>query len=78
MIRVWCVVFDSCGPQFVRVISRLHRVACFSYRVSHSARVISVDVCHLAASVSVDPCVPRSRVGPSYSLSRVLRYLVRS
>ena len=37
VILVWCVVFDSCGPQFVRVISRLLRVARFSYRVSHSA-----------------------------------------
>ena len=42
-------------------------------------RVISVDVYRIAAFVSVDPCVSRSRVGPSYSLFRVLRYLcVRS
>ena len=37
MILVWCVIFDSCGPQFASVISRLHRDARFSYRVSHSA-----------------------------------------
>ena len=78
VIRLWCVVFDSCGRQFVRVASRWHRVARFPHRVFHSPRVISADVCLIVAFVPfdlfVDPCVPRTRVGSSYSLCCMLRY----
>ena len=76
MIRVWCIVFDSCGRQFVRVVSRWHRVSLLPYRVFHSPSVISADVCGIVAFAPVDPfvdlCVPHPRVGSSYSLYRML------
>ena len=51
MMRVWCVVFDSCGGQFGRVVSRWYRVTRFRYRICHSPRVISTDVCRIVAFV---------------------------
>ena len=66
------VVRSSCALFLVCTVSLVFRIA---FLIRH--RVISVDVCGIAAFVSVDPCVSRSRVGRSYSLFRVLRYLVR-
>ena len=83
MILVWCVVFDSCGPQFVLVFSLLHCVARFSHRVSHSApcylgRCLSYrcfrvrrSVCVSFARRSVLLVVPRASLSCAFVVSSV-------
>ena len=51
MIRVRCLVLDSCGRPSMRVVSRWHGVARFPDRVFHSPRVISAHVFRIVAFV---------------------------